>query len=169
MEMLNPENQFSITGVNPLKEPKIDDIDRKIINLLIDNGRLSYVELAEEVGLSRVAVRERVNQLLEAGVIEKFTVVVDSEKFGKTVSAFFEIEVEPSSLEKVALELAENPNVASIYQMTGPSTLHTHVLVDNNMALQKFINENLYALPGILRVESQILLKRYKSRTGMKL
>jgi len=152
-----------------LKEPKIDDIDRKIINLLIDNGRLSYVELAEEVGLSRVAVRERVNQLLEAGVIEKFTVVVDSEKFGKTVSAFFEIEVEPSSLEKVALELAENPNVASIYQMTGPSTLHTHVLVDNNMALQKFINENLYALPGILRVESQILLKRYKSRTGMKL
>lgn len=152
-----------------MKEPKIDDIDRKIINLLIDNGRLSYVELAEEVGLSRVAVRERVNQLLEAGVIEKFTVVVDSEKFGKTVSAFFEIEVEPSSLEKVALELAENPNVASIYQMTGPSTLHTHVLVDNNMALQKFINENLYALPGILRVESQILLKRYKSRTGMKL
>ena len=121
------------------------------------------------MGLSRVAVRERVNQLLESGVIEKFTVVVDSEKFGKKVSAFFEIEVEPSSLEKVALELAENPSVASIYQMTGPSTLHTHVLVDNNMALQKFINENLYSVPGILRVESQILLKRYKSRTGMKL
>src|SRR5690606_29925261 len=108
-----------------------DDIDRKIIELLVENGRLSYVELGKRVNLSRVAVRDRVDQLMERGVIEKFTAVINSEKVGKQVSAFFEVDVEPKQLVEVAQNLANNPNVASIYQMTGPSTLHMHVLVED--------------------------------------
>jgi Lrp/AsnC family leucine-responsive transcriptional regulator len=148
---------------------KIDEIDRKILRLLIDNGRLSYVDLGKELGLSRVAVRERINQLMVEEVIEKFTVVINSEKVGKAVSAFFEVDCEPHSLVSVAEKLAENPTVASCYQMTGPSTLHMHVLVDNFSKLEKFINEELYALEGITRVESHILLRRFKSRSGLKL
>jgi Lrp/AsnC family leucine-responsive transcriptional regulator len=148
---------------------KIDEIDRSIIRQLIDNGRLSYVDLAKELGLSRVAVRERINQLLEDGIIEKFTVVINSEKLGKGVSAFFEVDCEPHALVSVAQKLAENPTVASCYQMTGPSTLHMHVLVDNFARLEQFINEELYSLEGITRVESHILLRRFKSRSGLKL
>ncbi|WP_373886036.1 Lrp/AsnC family transcriptional regulator [Cytobacillus gottheilii] len=147
----------------------MDKVDREILQLLTDNGRLSYVDIGKKLGLSRVAVRERVNRLVENGVIEQFTVVINSSKAGKEVSAFFEIDCEPSSLVKVAEALAENPNVASCYQMTGPSTLHTHVLVDNFDALERFINEELYALEGITRVESNILLRRFKSRRGLKL
>lgn len=147
----------------------MDKIDKDIIRLLTKNGRISYVEIGKQLELSRVAVRERVSKLVEEGVIEQFTVIVNSEKFGKEVSAFFEIDCEPSSLVNVAEALTENPSVASCYQMTGPSTLHMHVLVDNFQALERFINEELYALNGITRVESHILLRRFKSRSGLKL
>ncbi|MDY0406742.1 Lrp/AsnC family transcriptional regulator [Virgibacillus sp. 179-BFC.A HS] len=148
---------------------KYDEIDHKLINELIEDGRISYVELAEKVGISRVAVKERIKVLKEEGVIEKFTITVNSEKFGKQVSAFFEVDVEPKQLQIVAQNLADNPNVASIYQMTGPSTLHMHVLVENFKKLEKFINDELYSVQGITRVESSILLKRFKSRVGYKL
>ncbi|WP_077619875.1 Lrp/AsnC family transcriptional regulator [Bacillus sinesaloumensis] len=148
---------------------KIDEIDKRILELLTINGRMSYVDIGKELGLSRVSIRERVNQLIEKGVIEKFSVVINSEKVGKGVSAFFEVDCEPASLVKVAETLANNPSVASCYQMTGPSTLHMHVLVEDFVKLENFINEELYSLDGITRVESHILLRRFKSRTGLKL
>ncbi|UJL45427.1 Lrp/AsnC family transcriptional regulator [Virgibacillus sp. NKC19-16] len=148
---------------------KNDDIDKRLLEILAEDGRISYVELAEKVGLSRVAVKDRIQSLKDEGVIEKFTVVINSEKAGKKVSAFFEVDVEPKQLQQVAQNLADNPSVASIYQMTGPSTLHMHVLVEDFQMLEVFINNELYAVEGITRVESSVILKRFKSRTGYKL
>ncbi|WP_163538485.1 Lrp/AsnC family transcriptional regulator [Gracilibacillus sp. YIM 98692] len=148
---------------------KIDEKDKKILELLANDGRMSYVDIGKELGLSRVAVRERVNQLIEEEVIEGFSAVINSEKVGKQVSAFFEVDCEPSSLVDVAESLAENPSVASCYQMTGPSTLHMHVLVEDFTKLESFINKELYSLKGITRVESHILLRRFKNRKGLKL
>ncbi len=147
----------------------VDATDKKILQLLSGNGRMSYVDIAKELGLSRVAIRERINQLMEDNVIEQFSVIINSDKVGKKVSAFFEVDCEPTALVSVAETLAENPKVASCYQMTGPSTLHMHVLVEDFETLEAFINEELYALSGITRVESHILLRRFKSRTGLKL
>ncbi len=155
--------------MNEDKEVQLDDTDRKIIDLLIKDGRMSYADIGKELDLSRVAVRTRINTLIETGVIEQFTCIVDSEKVGRKVSAFFNVDCEPNSLVEVAENLANNPFVASCYQMTGPSTLHTHVLADNFNQLESFINNELYALKGITRVDSQILLRRFKSRTGFKL
>jgi len=148
---------------------KVDEIDRKILALLTENGRISYADIGKELHLSRVAVRERVKYLEENGVIEKYSVVINSEAIGMNVSAFFEVDCEPAYLVSVAESLANNPSVASCYQMTGPSTLHMHVLVEDFTSLEKFINNELYAVEGISRVESQIMLRRFKSRTGMKL
>lgn len=148
---------------------KLDETDKRILELLTINGRMSYVDIGKELGFSRVSIRERVNHLIEKGVIEKFSVVINSEKVGKGVSAFFEVDCEPASLVRVAETLVNNPSVASCYQMTGPSTLHMHVLVEDFAKLEKFINEELYSLDGITRVESHILLRRFKSRTGLKL
>jgi len=148
---------------------KLDKTDRQILEHLIEDGRISYVDLGKHVGLSRVAVRDRVNQLIKNGVIEKFTAIINSEQVGKSVSAFFEVDVEPMQLVTIAKSLADNESVASIYQMTGPSTLHMHVLVNDFIELEHFINEELYSFEGIMRVESHVLLKRFKSRVGLKL
>lgn len=143
--------------------------DQKILELLTENGRISYVELAEKVGLSRVGVRERVNQLIEKGIIENFTVVINSEKIGKQVSAFFNVDCEPTKLVEVAKKLAENPDVITCVQMTGRSRLHIHVLVENFSKLEEFTNEELYTVEGITRVESHILMRRFQSKSGLKI
>jgi Lrp/AsnC family leucine-responsive transcriptional regulator len=148
---------------------QIDEIDRKIIAILHLNGRTSYTDLAKEVGLSRVAVQTRINNLMENGTIERFACIVNPEKLGITVSAFFNVEVEPKYLMQVADTLADEPEVTSLYHMTGPSKLHMHGLFKGNQEMELFLQNKLYTLPGIHSVDCQVLIKRYKSRMGMRL
>jgi Lrp/AsnC family leucine-responsive transcriptional regulator len=145
----------------------LDQIDTHILQQLSLNSRVSYVDLAKEIGLSRVAIRERIDRLVEQGVIEQFSIVINAEKLGKKISAFLEIEVEPRHFDVVANTLAANEMVAVLYQMTGPCTLHTHILVEDHNVLDQFLKEYVYSLEGIVRVESHILLKRFKNQDGI--
>ncbi len=149
--------------------PPIDDIDRRIIKALNANGRISYTDLAKDIGLSRVAIQARINALTEEGVIERFTAVINPAKIGITVSAFFNVEVEPKCLKDVADTLAEEPAVTSLYHMTGPSKLHMHGLFTDNKEMETFLNDKLYKLTGVVSVDCQVLITRYKSRMGMRL
>ncbi|AZV41465.1 AsnC family transcriptional regulator [Peribacillus asahii] len=148
---------------------KIDELDKKILSILHEDGRISYTDLGKEVGVSRVAVQTRINNLLEKGVIEKFTTVINPTKVGIHVSAFFNVEVEPKFLESVAELLEQDPAVTSLYHMTGPSKLHMHGIFSDNQEMERFLTEKLYAVEGVVSVDCQILIKRYKSRMGMKL
>lgn len=141
---------------------KLDAVDHKILQLLTQNGRMSYVDIGKELNLSRVAIRERVHALIEEGVIEKFTAVINAEKVGKQVCAFFEVECEPAKMVEVANKLTNHPSVVSCYQLTGPSILHCQVLVKNKSELDRFIHEELYQLEDVKRVESRILLRTFK-------
>ncbi|MED4877968.1 Lrp/AsnC family transcriptional regulator [Anoxybacillus geothermalis] len=147
----------------------IDDIDKRILEMLHENSRISYTDLGKEIGLSRVAVQARINNLIEKGIIEKFTTVINPTKIGMQVSAFFNVEVEPQYLEEVAQKLAEEHAVTSLYHMTGPSKLHMHGIFKNNQEMEKFLTKKLYPMRGVVSVDCQILIKRYKSRMGMKL
>lgn len=155
--------------INELASGTIDSTDREIIRELNKNGRISYTDLAKTIGLSRVAIQARVNTLMDNGVIERFTAVINPEKIGIQVSAFFNVEVEPKYLHEIAEQLSEEPWVTSLYHMTGPSKLHMHALFADNREMENFMKDKLYVLPGIASVESQVLIKRYKSRMGMRL
>lgn len=151
------------------KSASMDETDRKIIAILGKNGRISYTDLGKEIGLSRVAVQVRVNALIDEGVIERFAAVINPEKVGISVSAFFNVEVEPKYLQQVADTLEQEPQVTSLYHMTGPSKLHMHGLFTDHHEMELFLHEKLYLLPGITSVDTQILIKRYKSRMGIRL
>lgn len=150
-----------------MPEFALDDLNRKILDMLHQNGRLSYTEIGRELGLSRVAVQNRVSAMVDSEVIERFTLVVNPAKVGIHVSAFFHVEVEPSQVEFVAKSLADETPVTSLYHMTGPSTLHMHAVFHDNDELESFLHHKLYALSGVKHVECQLLLKRYKSRIGL--
>lgn len=147
----------------------LDETDKQILTILHEEGRISYTDLGKRVDLSRVAVQARINQLIEAGVIEKFTAVINPAKIGIHVSVFFNVEVEPQFLEEVALKLEEEPAVTSLYHMTGPSKLHMHGIFANDQEMEEFLTKRLYPLRGVVSVDCQMLIKRYKSRMGMKL
>ncbi|MEC1750605.1 chromate efflux transcriptional regulator ChrS [Bacillus mojavensis] len=147
----------------------LDEIDKQILTILHEEGRISYTDLGKRVELSRVSVQSRINQLIEAGVIEKFTAVINPAKIGIHVSVFFNVEVEPQFLEEVALKLEEEPAVTSLYHMTGPSKLHMHGIFADDQEMEEFLTKRLYPLQGVVSVDCQMLIKRYKSRMGMKL
>ncbi|WP_024572833.1 chromate efflux transcriptional regulator ChrS [Bacillus subtilis] len=147
----------------------LDETDKQILTILHEEGRIYYTDLGKRVDLSRVAVQARINQLIEAGVIEKFTAVINPAKIGIHVSVFFNVEVEPQFLEEVALKLEEEPAVTSLYHMTGPSKLHMHGIFANDQEMEEFLTKRLYPLRGVVSVDCQMLIKRYKSRMGMKL
>ncbi len=147
----------------------LDETDKQILTILHEEGRISYTDLGKRVDLSRVAVQARINQLIEAGDIEKFTAVINPAKIGIHVSVFFNVEVEPQFLEEVALKLEEEPAVTSLYHMTGPSKLHMHGIFANDQEMEEFLTKRLYPLRGVVSVDCQMLIKRYKSRMGMKL
>lgn len=144
----------------------LDGIDNKIIDLLIKDSRMSFAEIGRLVNLSRVSVRERVNRLIESGVIERFSIIINPKMVGLNLSVFFEIDVHPHKLQEVAKTLAENKYVLSVNQMTGPSTLHAHAALRDNQHLQTFLVNTVYSLPGISSVNSHVLLRGFKSKIG---
>lgn len=142
----------------------LDKTDIRILKLLANDSRISYAEIAREVHLSRMAVRERVMKMLEEGIIERFTVQLDSKKVGLDTAIFLKIKIVPNMLDDVANELSKHPKIESIYAMTGKNELHVHAFVENVQALQKFIFEEVYKIDGITEVDYNIMVKKYKSR-----
>lgn len=147
---------------------ELDEIDREILNLLIDNSRIPNAEIARKVNLSRVAVRDRIQSLIQRGIIQQFTVILDAEALGRPLAAFFDIEVQPEMLEQVAEELMKQEDVIIVYHMTGPTSLHVHACLRDSQHLSEFMKKNIYSIPGVLKVTSYLLLNRYKSVLSMR-
>lgn len=145
----------------------LDSIDSHILRRLAQNSRISYTDLAKEVGLSGVAVKERIDRLVNHGIIEQFSIVISAEKLGKKISAYLELEVEPAHLNEIIEALKQNDKVAVLYEMTGPCILHIHILVESIEEMEQFMNESIYSLEGIVRAETQILMKRHKNQDGL--
>ncbi len=152
-----------------MKIKNYDETDQAILNLLIDNSRISYIEIAEQVGLSRAAVKNRLEALEKNGVIEKYTVILNPEKIGRNVSDFFEIQVRPEALESVIEALRQEEAVTDVYLMTGNTTLHVHAVLEMNSDLEVFLREKLYRLPGIQSVKSDFIISRLKTRKGIRI
>ncbi|MCJ8013972.1 Lrp/AsnC family transcriptional regulator [Paenibacillus sp. KQZ6P-2] len=145
---------------------QLDEIDEKILKHLLDNGRLSHAELGRLVNLTRAAVRERVNNLLAQGIIDKFTVSVNPLKAGKNFSVYFNIDVEWSMLEAVAEQLLSDEEITSVYQMSGGPHLHVHALMEDQGHVERYL-ARLQTLQGITNVHSEFLIKRFKEREGL--
>ena len=110
----------------------LDDVDQKIVSLLIQNARMSYSEIGQQIGLSRVAVKMRVQALEQKGIIEEYTTVINPQKISGAVSCYFEIETKPDMLMEVAGILEKNDTVTQIYRVTGKCRLHVHAVASSN-------------------------------------
>ncbi|MBU5334902.1 Lrp/AsnC family transcriptional regulator [Intestinibacter bartlettii] len=142
----------------------LDKTDIRILKLLANDSRISYAEIAREVHLSRMAVRERVMKMLEEGIIERFTVQLNSKKVGLNTPVFLQVKAIPNKLNDVADELVKHPQIESVYVMTGKNELYAEAFVEDVEGLEKFVFEEIYKIEGITEVEYNIITKKYKSR-----
>ena len=147
----------------------LDEIDRKLVELLIRNARMSYSDLGAAVGLSRVAAKARVRALEERGVIEAYTAVIDPQKISGAVSCYFEIEVEPAAFGAVTEALRENDTVTQIYQVSGRNKLHVHAVAAGQEELEAFLDGTIHRLPGVTGLSCNIILSRIKDIKGLRL
>lgn len=147
----------------------LDETDQQIVNLLIKNARMSYSDIGEAVGLSRVAVKARISALEDRGIIEEYTTVINPQKISGAISCYFELEMEPGRFAEVVDILNQNDLVTQIYQVSGRSKLHVHAVAAGNEEMEDFLNRVIYSLPGIREMSCNVILSRIKDIKGLRL
>ena len=147
----------------------LDELDQKIVTLLIRNARMSYSEIGQQVGISRVAVKMRVQALEQKGIIEEYTTIINPQQISGAVSCYFEIETKPDTLMDVAEILEKNDTITQIYRVTGKSRLHVHAVASSNEEMEKLIYDTVDRLPGVVECTCNTILSRIKDIKGLRL
>ena len=147
----------------------LDALDQKIVRLLIENARISYSDIGQEVGISRVAVKARIQALEQRGIIEEYTTIINPQKISGAVSCYFEIETLPDTLAEVTETLKENEAITQVYRVTGKNKLHVHAVAASSEEMEKLIREVIDLLPGVVSCSCNIILSRIKDIKGLRL
>ena len=147
----------------------LDALDQKIVQLLIKNARISYSDIGQEVGISRVAVKARIQALEQRGIIEEYTTIINPQKTSGAVSGYFEIETLPDTLAEVTEILKQNEIITQVYRVTGKNKLHVHAVAASSEEMEKLIREVIDPLPGVVSCGCNIILSRIKDIKGLRL
>lgn len=150
----------------------IDRTDRRILQILQRNGRISNVELAKQVNLSPTPCLERVRRLERDGVITGYTAVVDPEKVNLSVAIFVEVRLDhttPEAFERFRGGVAELSEVTECYMIAGEFDYLLKLQVSDVAAYRLFMNEALPKLPDVLHTRSYIVVEPLKSNTPLPL
>jgi DNA-binding Lrp family transcriptional regulator len=143
----------------------LDALDRQIVACLLSDARRSFRAMGEEVGLSAPAVKRRVDRLVDEGVIERFTAVVDPRRLGWTIEAVIEVFcADATSPERIRAALYDLPEVAAAYTVTGEADAVVHLQVADTPHLEATI-ERIRDQPFVARTHSVVVLSRLIDRT----
>ncbi len=147
----------------------LDELDQKIVRMLVENARVSYSDIGEKVGISRVAVKARIQALEQRGIIEEYTTVINPQKISGAVSCYFEIETTPDCLREVTEILNRHDTVTQIYRVTGKDKLHVHAVAASAEEMETFLHTVIDSLPGVLTCSCNVILSRVKDIKGLRL
>jgi Lrp/AsnC family leucine-responsive transcriptional regulator len=151
---------------------KLDRSDTRILGALQDDGRLTVVELAEEVGLSQTPCARRIRALEQAGVIEGYAAIVNPARVGLKVQAFVQVKLQQHADDVVMSfqrELSKFDEVISCFAVTGASDFLLYVAVPDLEALGATVLKRLMKLPGVRDVHSSIVLATVKRAAALPL
>ena len=145
---------------------ELDRIDRRILALVQRDASLAQSEIAKRVGLSTAAVHERVKKLEAAGVIRRWTAVVDPAAVGAEVCAFVEVFFEHPRFEKGFVERVKKLEaVLECHHITGEFSLLLKVRVADMRALQELLLEQLSSHEGVRQTRTVMVLSTVKEET----
>lgn len=142
----------------------LDAIDWQILELLRKNARQTYSAIGRNVGLAHATIYDRIKRMEQYGVIKKYTAIIDLEKAGaKNITAIMTIFPDPKQSEKVAEKLCQAPQVVEVYTSLSEELLIiAKVIAENQEDLHEFIAKSVAPLPGVLRIRTSIITKKFK-------
>ena len=155
-----------------MPDSDLDAIDRRILDRLQEDGRVSNVELANAVGISSSPCWRRVRELEKRGVISGYVALVDAAAVGLPVSVFVQVTLErqiEAALETFEAAVKARPEVMECYLMTGDADYLLRVVVSDLPTYEAFLKDHLTRIPGIANIKSSFALNQVKYRTSLPL
>ncbi|HKM76423.1 MAG TPA: Lrp/AsnC family transcriptional regulator [Candidatus Bathyarchaeia archaeon] len=140
---------------------KIDEIDRKILNELTTDCRMSYRQLAKKVNVSVGTALNRIRRLEKTGVIKGYSAIVDQEKIGYQLTGIAEITVSKGKLLDMEQAISKLPNTCAVYDVTGLTDAVVIAKFHNREELSKF-TKRLLSMPFVDRTNTRVVLTTIK-------
>jgi len=146
----------------------LDNLDWRILQLLQENARLTYTEIGTKLDVAHSTVYDRIQRMEEHGIIKKYKAIVDFQKAGmQQITALMTIHTDPKESERIANKLAEFPEVLDVSSsLSEELVINAKVVAQDQAELHSFVAQSIAPLPGVLRIRTSILTKKYKEETS---
>lgn len=148
----------------------LDKTDKQILKILQKDSSISNLELSKLVGLSPSACLSRTKNLMEKGVIKKYTAIVDENKLGIETIAFITVNISPYNKETITNfteQIKKLPQVLECYTMAGSKDFLLKVVAPNMHTYKEYVVNTLVSIPGISRMETSVVISTDKRETAI--
>jgi DNA-binding Lrp family transcriptional regulator len=137
----------------------IDEIDNKIVDLLLQDARMSYSDIGIQVGLSRTAVKNRVVALENKGIINGYRAIINPQESTEMMTFIVNIETNPEHFDSAKQVLSEADEVITLIQTTGRNSHLTAICVSEDVkTMRDFVNHIYRTVDGILSINAHTVL-----------
>lgn len=143
------------------KIEKIDALDKKILSILSKSARMPFKDVAAECGVSRAAIHQRVQRLIEVGVILGSSFNINPKSLGYSTCTYVGITLERGNMyREVAAQLAMIPEIVECHYTTGSYTMLVKLYARDNEQLMELLNDKLQNIKGVVSTETLISLEQ---------
>lgn len=140
---------------------KIDNLDKKILNIIMNNARIPSKDVAVECGVSRAAIHQRIQRLIEMKIITGSGYNVDPKMLGYNTCTYIGVSIEKGSMYRdVVAQLSEIPEVVECHYTTGPYSMIIKVYAIDNQHLMQLLNDKIQRISGVTETETLISLEQ---------
>ena len=140
---------------------KIDNLYKKILSILSKNARIPFKDVAAVCGVSRAAIHQRVQHMIEEGVIMGSSFNVNPKSLGYNTCTYVGINLDRGNMYKSVIEqLMQIPEVVECHFTTGPYTLLVKLYAQDNEQLMNLLNIQMQSIPGVVATETMISLEQ---------
>ncbi|MDR2272370.1 MAG: Lrp/AsnC ligand binding domain-containing protein [Sphingobacterium sp.] len=137
----------------------IDEFDLQILKYLDADGRMAYSAIATALGVSNTMIHQRINRLMEQGILTGIKPVLDEKRLGYDWGAFTGLSLEKDhDSSRIIAELKKIPEVTECYYITGNYTLYVKIIARNHEHMRQLLYEKIDNIPGIAKTDSLIEL-----------
>lgn len=144
---------------------RIDNLDKKILNIIMKNARIASKDVAIECGVSRAAIHQRIQRLTEMEVITGSGYTVNPKALGYNTCTYVGVSLEKGSLyREVVRELEKIPEVVECHYTTGPYSMLIKVYAKDNQHLMELLNDKIQHITGVTETETLISLEQSMNR-----